>query len=82
MEGFWLANNQFTGTIPTEFGLLTNLERLALDRNQLSGLIPSELGGLSQLGKYGHLRDSLHFNFIILILLFCGIDTFSFSQCL
>ena len=57
-------------------------ENLVFLGNQLTGSIPSELGGLSQLGKYGHLRDSLHFNFIILILLFCGIDTFSFSQCL
>ena len=75
-----LYKNQLTGTIPSAIGSLTNLKYLYLYFNQLSGSIPSELGGLSELRKYGHLRDSLHF--IILILLFCGIDTFSFSQCL
>ena len=79
-EILWLYSNQLSGPIPTEIGSLANLERLALYGNQLSGPIPVELGGLTRLSKYGHLGDSLHF--IILILLFCGIDTFSFSQCL
>ena len=75
-----LRQNRLTGPIPTETGSLANLERLFLYDNQLSGTIPSELGGLSQLSKYGHLRDSLHYYYSHLT--FCGIDTFSFSQCL
>ena len=74
-EFLYLFSNQLSGPIPSAIGLLANLTELLLDGNQLSGTIPSELGGLSQLRKYGHLGDSLHF--IILILLFCGIDTFS-----
>ena len=79
-ESLDLGRNFLWDLIPSELGLLTNLKDLYLWDNQFTGTIPVELGGLLQLGKYGHLRDSLHF--IILILLFCGIDTFSFSQCL
>ena len=39
----------FTGEIPAEFGQLTELKRLRLDRNRLKGEIPAELGQLSQL---------------------------------
>ena len=39
-----IGNGGFTGTIPTELGLLTELTRLNLKRNSLEGAIPTELG--------------------------------------
>jgi Leucine-rich repeat (LRR) protein len=45
----YLFGNQLTGSIPSELGNLTNLERLSLFGNQLTGSIPSELGNLSHL---------------------------------
>ncbi len=46
-----LGNNQLTGSIPTELGNLSNLERLHLGLNQLTGSIPTELGNLSNLER-------------------------------
>jgi len=43
--------NTLRGSIPSELGLLTNLERLDLDDNSLTGSIPSELGLLNNLGS-------------------------------
>jgi hypothetical protein len=37
------AGNSFSGTIPTEVGLLEKVETLYLQNNPLSGAIPSEL---------------------------------------
>mmetsp|Transcript_24999 Transcript_24999/g.57947 ORF Transcript_24999/g.57947 Transcript_24999/m.57947 type:complete len:1793 (+) Transcript_24999:178-5556(+) len=47
MGGF--ATSSFTGTIPTEFGLLTKITSMPLLRNTLNGTIPTELGNLVQL---------------------------------
>ena len=44
-----LFENKLNGTIPTELGLLSNMEQLDLYSNQLTGTIPSELGLLSNL---------------------------------
>ncbi|XP_026409468.1 MDIS1-interacting receptor like kinase 2-like [Papaver somniferum] len=44
-----LQGNFFTGTIPTEVGLLRNLNVLYMHKNKLSGPIPSEIGNLSNL---------------------------------
>ena len=44
-----LSENELNGTIPSELGSLTNLERLKLSKNQLRGPIPPELGNLSNL---------------------------------
>ena len=52
-----LANNQLTGTIPTELGNLTNLERLYLGYNQLTGQIPDSLSNLAGLSNL-YLRDN------------------------
>ena len=38
-----------TGSIPTEFGDLTNLEILNLKHNQLDGTLPTEMGKLVKL---------------------------------
>lgn len=44
-----MDSNSLTGGIPSELGMITGLEILALTRNQLSGEIPSELGHLTDL---------------------------------
>ena len=44
-----LNHNNFTGSIPTELGNLTNLRYLYLNDNNLSGSIPTELGNLAKL---------------------------------
>ena len=51
VTGLWLDYNGLTGTIPTELGSLSNLERLDLGGNQLTGTIPVELGSLSSLER-------------------------------
>jgi Leucine-rich repeat (LRR) protein len=48
---FDVSNNFIRATIPTEFGLLTNLRYLNLAQNNFTGTIPSELGQLQLLGK-------------------------------
>ena len=44
-----LNNNKLTGTIPTQIGNLTSLERLYLYGNELTGSIPTEIGKLTSL---------------------------------
>lgn len=43
--------NAFTGTLPSEFGLQSNLTELLLDETMLSGSIPSEVGLLTNLAQ-------------------------------
>ena len=45
-----MGTNDFVGTIPTELGLLTNLNYLSMTLNLLTGVVPSEIGELSHLG--------------------------------
>ena len=47
--GLSLRDNDLTGPIPSELGLLVNLESLRLDANNLTGPIPSALGSLVNL---------------------------------
>lgn len=47
--GVQLAGRGLSGTIPTEFGLLTHLETLVLKDNVLRGGIPDEIAGLGNL---------------------------------
>lgn len=48
-----LERQGYTGTIPTEFGLLTKFtESFILEENSLTGPIPSELGMLTLLTKH------------------------------
>lgn len=42
-------SDSYTGTIPTQYGLLTNLQRLLLQSNELTGPVPTELGNLAKL---------------------------------
>eukprot|EP00586_Coscinodiscus_wailesii_P001594 CAMPEP_0172484624 /NCGR_PEP_ID=MMETSP1066-20121228/12162_1 /TAXON_ID=671091 /ORGANISM="Coscinodiscus wailesii, Strain CCMP2513" /LENGTH=424 /DNA_ID=CAMNT_0013249271 /DNA_START=105 /DNA_END=1379 /DNA_ORIENTATION=- len=53
-----LYNNEFTGTIPTELGLLNYLESFALSYNSLKGGIPSEIGNLKNLSLL-HLQGNM-----------------------
>ena len=41
---FGTAQGTYTGTIPTEFGLLTEVTEMYLNANDLTGTIPTELG--------------------------------------
>jgi len=45
----YLTNTKYNGSIPSEFGNLSMLERLYLFHNELTGSIPPELGKLSNL---------------------------------
>jgi Leucine-rich repeat (LRR) protein len=53
LEHLALYNNSFTGLLPSEIGLLTNLKELALQNNRFSGSIPFEIGNLKNLGALG-----------------------------
>ncbi|KAL5545714.1 hypothetical protein UlMin_005401, partial [Ulmus minor] len=44
-----LQGNGITGVIPEEYGNLSSLQILNLERNNLRGVIPSSLGNLKQL---------------------------------
>ena len=46
MDELLVPNNQLSGTIPTEFGVKSDLVALRLDGNFIRGTIPSELGKL------------------------------------
>jgi hypothetical protein len=48
-EWLFCANNKFSGSIPSEIGLLANVEYFFFERNALSGTIPTEVGLLSEL---------------------------------
>ena len=41
----------YTGTIPTEFGLLTAVTEMSLSENEIKGAIPTEFGLLSAVAK-------------------------------
>ena len=44
-----MKNNQVTGTIATEFGLLTSMKEIQFSNMDLTGTIPSEIGLWSSL---------------------------------
>jgi hypothetical protein len=53
LESFIVSKSAITGSIPTEFGLLTQLSNLDLSDNVfLSGVLPSELASLSKLEHF------------------------------
>jgi Leucine-rich repeat (LRR) protein len=44
-----VGSNGLSGSIPTEIGLLSNLQYLILNNNDLKGPIPNELGEIATL---------------------------------
>jgi Leucine-rich repeat (LRR) protein len=46
-----IVNKNVGGTLPTELGLLSDLEDILLGANQIGGALPSELGNLSKLSS-------------------------------
>jgi len=68
VEQIELFANQFTGSIPTEYGLLGNLTQLGLDLNlRINGTVPSELMKCDKLSLL-----SLHNTGISGNITFCG----------
>ena len=51
-------DNWYTGTIPTEYGLLSEVTAFWLDRQKLSGTIPSQLGALKNATSHFSLVSS------------------------
>ncbi len=54
-----LINNGLVGTIPSELGTLSVVNRLQLNSNQLNGTIPSELGSLQNLVRLALFQNNL-----------------------
>ncbi|KAK9664986.1 hypothetical protein RND81_14G081900 [Saponaria officinalis] len=46
-----MDSSEFTGTIPSEFGKLRDLQWLNLGGNRLTGMIPSSLGNITRLSR-------------------------------
>ena len=44
-----IENNDFTGSIPTEFGQLFAMKALNVGKNTLTGTIPIELANVSEM---------------------------------
>jgi hypothetical protein len=44
-------SNSLTGTLPTEFGLMTSLNSLVWSDNKIEGTIPTQLARLTKLTK-------------------------------
>ena len=49
LEQLYVAYNDFTGTLPTEFGMLQHLTDFYAYSNEFSGRIPSQIGEMSSL---------------------------------
>lgn len=49
VERLLLDSNFLTGTIPPEWGGMTNLESLVVHSNRLTGVVPTTVGSLSSL---------------------------------
>jgi Leucine-rich repeat (LRR) protein len=44
-----LGSNEIAGTLPTEYGLLTELQQFNIERNDMEGRIPTEVGNMGNL---------------------------------
>ena len=53
-----MYDNLIYGTVPTELGLLSNLQRLELTQNSFTEELPSEIGNLENLTFMGLGRNS------------------------
>lgn len=54
-----LPLNDISGTIPSEIGLMSNLNWLSLSNNALTGTIPLEINSMPDLGKFSRLGGFL-----------------------
>jgi Leucine-rich repeat (LRR) protein len=59
MESIWINYNRFEGPIPSEIGLLSNLEYLNLQGNGFTGTLPSAITSL--LPNLGELFYRCHY---------------------
>ena len=59
-EWIFLGDNEFTGSISTEIGQLTNLEHLYLHGNAFTGTLPTELGLLTELEEIDVHDTNMH----------------------
>mmetsp|Transcript_2694 Transcript_2694/g.6042 ORF Transcript_2694/g.6042 Transcript_2694/m.6042 type:complete len:185 (+) Transcript_2694:2175-2729(+) len=48
----FLDFNQFSGSIPTEIGLLTEMTSLHVDTNSFTGTVPTEVGMLTKVARF------------------------------
>ena len=65
IDVFCTAMNEFSGSIPSQIGLLTGLTWLSLYDNKLEGKIPSEIGRLTnlirlELGEHSTFVEEIH----------------------
>mmetsp|Transcript_13108 Transcript_13108/g.18560 ORF Transcript_13108/g.18560 Transcript_13108/m.18560 type:complete len:908 (+) Transcript_13108:46-2769(+) len=52
LKGLAMHDCSITGTIPSEMGLLTDMQQIWFNSNELSGVIPSEIGKMTKLQKF------------------------------
>lgn len=62
-----VVNTEWGGTLPTEIGLLTNLEWFQMAHTNVYGTIPSELGQLSKLSTYDYISCHSIMSFLFLL---------------
>ena len=60
LEAIYLGGNDFTGSIPAELGMLTELRVFDIDGNEFDGSIPSELGMWSNLELFDVRMNNLN----------------------
>ena len=56
--GVYLAGKSYTGTIPSEFGILTEVTQFQMRNNDLTGRIPTEFGYLTKMKQNLYLDNN------------------------
>lgn len=59
IRSIWMWDNNMVGTLPSELGLMSSLERLSMYWNDLTGTLPSALGDLTALRSLSAYRNDL-----------------------
>jgi len=62
LQNLYLNSNEFTGTIASTIGLLTNLVEFDGSKNKLEGAIPTEIGLMTRLTRLQLFSNSLQYN--------------------
>jgi hypothetical protein len=60
LRNWYLGHNRLTGTIPSQIGLLSNIENIWIDHNEFDGKIPTTIGFLSGLWSLYLQHNSLN----------------------